>query len=117
MKYSLQKQIVLGHLEDITHKKDQDEAFLQPVNWSPLKEAMRNLTGNGFKLYMYLLSWEGKKFYDFSPSAIAKDLHISDEGARNARDELIRKGYLISITDNKYEFYPISRTTVSCQKI
>ena len=84
---------VLGQFEH------DNEQFLQPTKWEPLKEAMRNLSGNGFKLYMYLLSWEGQKYYDFSPSGIHKSLHISDEGARNARDELIDKGYIILIND------------------
>ncbi len=117
MKYPNQKKIILGHLEDIKHTERDNEQFLQPTKWEPLKEAMRNLSGNGFKLYMYLLSWEGQKYYDFSPSGIHKSLHISDEGARNARDELIDKGYIILINDSTCEFYPISRTTISCQKI
>lgn len=118
MKYPNQKRIILGHLDDIKHSDKYDgEQFLQATKWAPLKEAMRNLSGNGFKLYMYLFSWEGKKSYDFSPSGIKKELGISDEGARNARDELINKGYIIPLTENTCEFYPISRTTISSQKI
>ena len=86
MKYPNQKRIKLGHLEDIKHEYGVKEQFLPNVKWEPIKEAMRNLKGNAFKLYMYLLSWEGNGAYDFSPAGIAKELHISDEGARNARD-------------------------------
>lgn len=117
MKYPNQKRINLGHLDDIKHEYGAKEPYLQNTKWEPLKEAMRNLTGNGFKLYLYLLSWEGQGYYDFSPSGIAKELHMSDEGARNARDELINKGYCVILTENSCEFYPISRTTVSSQKI
>lgn len=117
MKYPNQKTIKLGHLDDIKHEYKDKEAYLQNTKWEPLKEAMRILTGNGFKLYMYLLSWEGNQYYNFSPAGIAKELKMSDEGARNARDELINKGFCIVISENTCEFYPISRTTVSSQKI
>lgn len=115
--YANQKIIVLGHLNDIKHLQGINEHFLQPVKWAPLKEAMRLLNGNAFKLYMYLLSWEGQGYYEFSPANITKELKMSDEGARKARDELIRLGFLIVNSENKLEFFPISRTTVSCQKI
>jgi len=117
MKYANQKSIKLGHLNDIKHKTNSTEPFLQPVDWAPLKEAMKVLNGNAFKLYLYLLSWEGKDYYEFSPSGISKATKMSDEGARTAKDELIKKGYLVEIDENKLEFYPISRTTVSSQKI
>ena len=111
--YANQKTIILGHCKDIAHKQGTNDPFLQPTNWAPLKEAMRLLSGNGFKLYLYLLSWDGKGRYEFSPAGIAKETKMSDEGARKARDELIRLGFLISIDNNSYEFFPISRTTVS----
>ena len=111
--YANQKTIKLGHLSDIKHKEKTSEQFLQPVNWAPLKEAMRLLSGNGFKLYMYLLSWEGKDKYEFSPAGIAKETKMSDEGARKARNELVQKGFLMPIDSNYLEFFPISRTTVS----
>lgn len=118
MKYPNQKRIKMGHLDDIKHQYQMPGHFLKSVYWAPLKEAMRNLSGNGYKLYMYLLSWDGEEYYNFSPATIAKELHMSDEGARNARDELINKGYLIILSDNICEFFPISRTLVSdCQKI
>lgn len=110
--YANQKTIILGHLNDIKHEKGTEEAFLQPTKWAPLKEAMRLLNGNAFKLYMYLLSWEGQGYYDFSPANIAKELKISDEGARQAKLELIRLGFIME-EQGKLTFYPISRTNVS----
>lgn len=115
MKYPNQKTITLGHLADITYRKTDEGAWLQPLKWDPVKEAMRVLNGNAFKLWMYLLSWEGKGSYDFSPANIAKELKMSDEGARNARKELIDKGYIIEVSENKLEFFPISRTTVAAK--
>ena len=110
MLYPNQKRIIVGHASDIKHNEGVKESFLQPTKWAPIKQAMRLLNGNAFKLYMYLLSWDGAGVYDFSPAAIAKETKMSDEGARNARDELIKKGYLMFNSENVLEFFPISRT-------
>lgn len=114
--YANQKRITLSNLTDIKHREGvKGEHWLQPTKWEPIKEAMRILNGNAFKLWMYLLSWEGQGYYDFSPSDIAKTLSMSDEGARKARNELIEKGYLIEMENNKMVFYPISRTNVAAK--
>ena len=115
--YANQIRILTGNAKDIAHKEGVKEAWLQPIKWDPLKEAMRILKGNAFKLYMYLLSWDGAKVYDFSPAGIAKELKMSDEGARNAKKELMDRGYIITNNKGQLEFFPISRTDVSGQKI
>jgi len=115
--YPNQKSIKVGHLSDIGHKENSGVQFLQPVDWPPLKEAMRLLSGNGFKLYMYLFSWEGQKektgYYDFSPAGIHKETGMSDEGARKALKELQKMGFIITDEKGHMEFFPISRTRVS----
>lgn len=111
-KYANQKKIVLGHLPDIAYHGGDAGSWLQPTKWDPIKAAMRILNGNAFKLWMYLLSWEGNGFYEFSPANLAKELKMSDEGARNARKELLDKGYLYEMNDGTLEFFPVSRTTV-----
>lgn len=113
--YANQKTIIVGHLSDIEYHKGNEGQWLKPLKWDPIKEAMRILNGNAFKLWIYLFSWEGKGYYDFSPANLSKELKISDEGARNARKELIEKGYIIETIEGKLEFYPISRTTISAK--
>ena len=54
--YANQIRILTGNAKDIAHKEGIKEAWLQPIKWDPLNEAMRILKGNAFKLYMYLLS-------------------------------------------------------------
>ena len=110
--YANQVRIITGHHNDIKHNEGAKEQWMQPTKWEPLKEAMRILKGNAFKLYMYLLSWDGNKYYDFSPAGIAKELKMSDEGARNAKKELIGMGYLVNNEKGQLEFFPISRTEV-----
>jgi hypothetical protein len=109
-RYANQKHIILGHLSDITSKPGGDEPFLQAIRWNPIKAAMRILNGNAFKLWFYLFSWEGQGYYEFSPAGLAKELKMSDEGARNARKELIDKGYLLEDDNGNLEFFPTSRT-------
>lgn len=110
--YANQKLIRLGHLQDITYHSGDEGAWLQSLRWDPIKAAMRILNGNAFKLWVFLLSWEGKGSYEFSPANLAKELKMSDEGARNARKELIDKGYLVEVSANNFEFFPVSRTTL-----
>ena len=105
--YANQKVIKLGHLGDIVARSGESTSFLKPVKWEPIKIAMRVLNGNAFKLWMYLLSWDGKGTYEFSPASLAKELKMSDEGARNARKELVAKGYLVE-DGNTMEFFPVS---------
>jgi len=106
--YANQKRIRLGHIGSIAAKGNSGEAFLAPIRWEPLKAPMRILNGNAYKLWMYLLSWEGQGYYDFSPASLAKELNVSDQGARNAKQELIDKGYLVPCADGSYEFFPVS---------
>lgn len=105
--YANQKTVRLGHLQDIISHPGDSSPFLKATKWAPIKIAMRVLNGNAFKLWIYFLSWDGKGIYEFSPANLAKELKMSDEGARNARKELIDKGYLIE-DGNHMEFFPIS---------
>ena len=115
--YPNQQQIILGHAKDIKHYKGDPDGFVDCPKNGPRREAMRLLSGNGYKLYDNLLMWDGVKVYDFSPAGIAKETGMSDEGARRAKRELQEKGFIITNDDGKLEFFPISRTSVSRQKI
>lgn len=106
--YANQKVIKLGHLGDIVSRPGDTAPFLQATRWDAIKAAMHTLNGNAFKLWIYLMSWEGKGIYEFSPANLSKELKVSDEGARNARKELIEKGFLIE-NGNTLEFFPISK--------
>ena len=88
--YANQVRIVTGNAKDIAHKEGVKEPWLQPTKWEPLKEAMRILKGNAFKLYMYLLSWDGAKMYDFSPASVllvlASEHYTEDDYIRDYRE-------------------------------
>lgn len=104
--YANQKTINID-LSSIEHHENIKEQWLKPLKWSPLIEAMGILTGNEFKIYMYLMKWAGgKKQYFFSPVDIAIRLDIGEDTARKAIKTLINYGYLIEKSKNIYNFNP-----------
>ena len=107
--YSNQLRINLTELDKITHKENDGCRFIQPINFKWEAAAMRNLNGNAFKIWRYLLRWYGKSYFFFSPAAIRKELGLGENGATSARKELEAKGYIIPIEgkENTYTFTPV----------
>lgn len=107
--YKNQLRIELTELEKITHKNEDGNRFIQPINFKYEAAAMRNLNGNAFKIWRYLLRWYGKDYFFFSPAAIKKELGLGENGATTARQELERKGYLTQVEgkENVYIFTPV----------
>ena len=107
--YNNQLRIDLTDLNKITHKEKDGNRFIQPINFKYEAAAMRNLNGNAFKIWRYLLRWYGKDYFYFSPAAIRKELGLGENGATTARKELEKKGYLIPVEnkENVYTFTPV----------
>lgn len=59
-----------------------------------LVEAMNELSGTAFKVYVFLLCNANSYKLDFSPAHIAREIGISRDSARSALAEFERKGYL-----------------------
>lgn len=78
-----------------------------------IQTAAKNLTGNSFKLYIYLLSNSNNFTSAFSPKDVADKYGCSVDSAREAFKTLINKGYLTLIegTKTKYIFKDIARST------
>lgn len=111
--YKNQKTIILNNQDLITHKEGDGKSFLRATNWEYLETAGRQLSGNGFKVYMYLLSWYGKGEVFFSPVAVCKKWGVSEQGARDAIKELIKLGFLEATEKPTiFNFYPIARNAV-----
>lgn len=70
-----------------------------------LEAAAQELTGNEFKLYIYLLC--NKDGYEdlFSPAYFGSAYGVSADTARKLFQKLIEKGYLIKIAEHDCEFY------------
>lgn len=108
-KYANQLRINLTELEKIKHNYKSGNRFIPSIDYKYEEAAMRNLNGNAFKLWRYLLRWYGKDYFFYSPTAINEALGFGKNGATTAREELERKGYLIKVEDknNVYTFSPV----------
>ena len=69
-------------------KGNNGEMYAPWIFWKYKKAAMKKLTGNGYKLWEYIYSWNGgEKKFDLSPKRITEEIGISDKGIRLARKE------------------------------
>ena len=107
--YNNQLRIDLTNLDKITHKENDGNRFIQPINFKYEAAAMRNLNGNAFKIWRYLLKWYGKGELFFSPAAISRELEMGEQSVTNSRKEMEKKGYIIKVPDkqNVYIFSPV----------
>lgn len=80
------------------------EPYTQKIYWKYKKAAMKNLTGNGYKLWEYMYSWAGNGSFYFSPKAIIEEIGISEKGIRLARKELEEHGCLF-LEEGKRNIY------------
>ena len=62
--YSNQLRLNLTELDKITHKEG--NRFIQPIDFKWEAAAMRNLNGNAYKIWRYLLRWYGKNYFYYS---------------------------------------------------
>ena len=108
--YANQLKVYLTDLNKIKHAQFSTNRFIQPIDFKYEAAAMRDLNGNAFKIWRYLLRWYGKEYFFYSPAAIRKELGLGENGATTARKELERKGYLQKIEDkeNAYKFIPVT---------
>lgn len=118
MNYKNQKRIEIKAFNLITHKEGTNDSFLQPINWEHYETAMRTLSGNAFKLWLYLLKWQGKGYYDFSPAHLCEALNIGSKNTiRTVKEELINKNYMIEVSQNVCYFYPCGNANLIYQKL
>lgn len=108
-KYANQLRLNLIDLDKIKHTYKSGNRFIPAIDYKYEEAAMRNLNGNAFKLWRYLLRWYGKDYFFYSPSAINEALGFGKNGATTAREELEKKGYITRVPDklNVYTFSPV----------
>jgi len=104
--YKNQNTITDISVDKIKHNEGVKESWMQPFKWDAMKVPLFLLTGNEYKLYMYLFSWAGKGVYDFSPVALRPILDVSEDTARKIFKSFIDYGYLIQIGTHRYSFDP-----------
>jgi len=69
---------------------------------------MSVLTGNEFKVFLYLFKWAGKNEYFFSPTDLSINLGMSEDTARDSLKKLINLEYVKQISTYSFTFSPVS---------
>lgn len=112
--YANQKTVKITNINNIYSDERSGDAFLHSIKWKYIQAAKKILTDSGFTVWLYFLKWSGSERKDFSPAQIKEEFGISENGARNGFEDLVRKGYISKIEDknNLYVFTPISATEV-----
>lgn len=100
-------------VEKIKHIEGVEESYLQWLQWDAIMTCMSLLSGNEFKLYMYLLKWAGKTYYNFSPVDIYRQLGFKKDTARSARKTLEEYGFLTLVKNGIYTFDPLPEKAIN----
>ena len=108
--YKNQNTITEISVEKIKHFAGTDEAFMQPFSWDKMSKILFLLTGNEYKLYMYLLKWAGKGEYQFSPSDISDKLNFKEDTSRKIFKTFVQYKILTQISNGHYIFDPYPDT-------
>lgn len=113
--YANQKTVKITNINTIYSDETSGDHFLHSIKWKYIQAAKKILSESGFTVWLYFLKWSGIEQKDFSPSQIREEFGISENGARNGFDDLIRKGYISKIEGKKnlYIFTPVSTTEVT----
>ena len=110
--YPNQQKIVLKNMEPILYKdgKPVGNGFYHTIYYDYVDKAAQLLNGNAFKLWTYIVRWHNQGYFDFSPAALKKHYGMSKSSVFDAKEELIKKGFLEQDKDkqNTYYFTPIS---------
>ena len=114
--YKNQKLITDISVEKIKHYADVKEAWMQPFSWEKMTIPLFLLSGNEFKVYMYLFSWAGKGEYEFSPADILNKLNIKEDTARKTFNNFIKYGYLVEVKPLRYRFDPAPEQAIHYYK-
>lgn len=69
-----------------------------------LEKAAKELSGNAFKLYIYLLSNNNNYSFGFSPKDVSERYGCSIDTVRNAFTILVNKGFLILDSESKARY-------------
>lgn len=109
--YPTQNTIIINK-EDVKRESGKSRPYLTAYI-DTIQTAAQNLTGNSFKLYIYLLSNTNTYTSAFSPKDVAEKYGCSVDSARECFKTLVNKGYLTLIegTKTKYIFKDVATTT------
>lgn len=85
------------------HKKIKEGDIFIMLRWEEYCAAAKELSPSALNLYMYLANKDGYGFF-FSSKDYCQTFGVVDKTYRNAKAELINKGYLREEEKNKVQF-------------
>lgn len=103
MSYPNQKMIRV-HRASVEKGSGKTKPFLLAYQ-ANLKEAMKRLSGTGFKAYMMLVFNTDQYQTAYSPQYISAETGMCLDSARKALKELTDKGFLIDGENSHFDFY------------
>ena len=75
------------------------------VGIEEIREAAKNLSPSGLKLYLYFVENEDGWEFNLSPKDFQNRYDVAESTYRNAKRELIDKGYIVEEDKNHFTFY------------
>ena len=106
-KYFNQNTIII-HRDMPEKGKGKDRPFIV-AHQDNIVEAMNELDGTSFKVYMLFLFNQNGFVVDYSPQHISNAIGMSRDSARAAIKKMEDKGFLIRRSEGNYDFYEMSR--------
>ena len=103
MSYPNQKMIRI-HRASVEKGSGKTKPFLFAYQ-ANLKEAMKRLSGTGFKAYLMLVFNTDQYQTAYSPQYIADETGMCLDSARKAMKELTEKGFLLAGEKSHFDFY------------
>lgn len=85
--------------------------YYTPINLNALKEAMKELSGSAFKMWVYLGKNQNNYTFALSKVDAMAWCGFSKNTYTAAFNELVKEGYLVRAAENSnhYDFYEVAR--------
>ena len=104
--YANQKRMDILNAELLEHKKKTDsDGYYYPMDYKYIDAAARELNGNAFKIWLYLVRWRNKGYVFLSPAAIENAMGIKKSSVSDSINELKRKGIITEDMENENKLY------------
>jgi DNA-binding MarR family transcriptional regulator len=104
--YANQKRMEILNAELLEHKKNTDtDGYYYPMDYKYIDAAAKELNGNAFKIWLYLLRWRNKGYVFFSPAAIENAMGIKKSSVSDSVKELKLKGIIVEDVDKENKLY------------
>lgn len=104
--YANQKRMDIINAELLEHKKDSPtDGYYYPMDYKYIDAAAKELNGNAFKIWLYLLRWRNKGYVFFSPAAIEATMGIKKSSVSDSIKELKMKGVVLEDDEKENKLY------------